>query len=204
LYLYDMSLKLIVEKLERSNKKFIVAHELRLDCEKLSIDYLTTVKYLLRNKHLARIFKGIFYIYSVKERKLGSSDMDFYDILKEALKIKNVNNWYFGLETALKFNNLTHETFVVDFIINDKIFRASPILIVGRKVKFYKLVPRILSFGIVKNDLKYSDPEKTAIDLLYLKHYKKPEFEELIEKMSKAKLMRYAKKYPKKIQEMFV
>ena len=87
-----MSLKLIVEKLERSNKKFIVAHELRLDCEKLSIDYLTTVKYLLRNKHLARIFKGIFYIYSVKERKLGSSDMDFYDILKEALKIKNVNN----------------------------------------------------------------------------------------------------------------
>jgi len=33
-----------------------------------------------------RIFKGIFYIYSIEERKLGKSEMGFYEIIKEVLK----------------------------------------------------------------------------------------------------------------------
>ena len=197
--LTKMTLRLIVEKIARSNKKFITNNELKEDCRRLSLDYLTTIKYLIRNRHLTRVFRGIFYIYSIEERKIGTSEMTFYEILREALKIKGINNWYFGLETALKFNNLTHEYFTRDSVISDKLFRAKPMLIMGRKVKFYKLVPKMLSFGIIKNEFNYSDPEKTLLDLFYLKHYSKPSFEEIAEKLSKARLLRYAKNYGKKI-----
>ena len=194
-----MTLKLIVEKLARNNKKFILSNEIKDYCIKLSLDYLPTIKYLLRNKYLARIFRGIFYIYSIEERKLGKSEMNSFEILKEALKLKGVKNWYFGLETGLKFNNLTHEYFTIDYVINDKLFRAKPIIIMGRKVKFYKLSLKMFSFGVVKKELNYSDSEKTLLDLLYLKHYTKEEFEEIIEELSKTKLLKYAKNYNKEV-----
>src|SRR3989344_7840850 len=108
-YWRKMTLKLIVEKLARDNKKFILAEEIKDYCRKLSFDYLPTIKYLLRNKYLARIFRGIFYVYSTEERKWGKSEMNSFEILKEALTVKRVKNWYFGLETGLKLNNITHE-----------------------------------------------------------------------------------------------
>ena len=193
-----MTLKLIVEKLARNNKKFILSNEIKDYCIKLSLDYLPTIKYLLRNKYLARLFRGIFYIYSIEERKLGKSEMNYFEILKEALKIKGVKNWYFGLETGLKFNNLTHEYFTIDYVINDKIFRAKPIIIMGRKVKFYRLSRKMFVFGIIKNSINYSDSEKTLLDLLYLKHYTKEEFEEIAEELSKIKLLKYVKNYNKR------
>ena len=194
-----MTLKLIVEKLMRIEKKFITSSELKKYCRILKFDYYTAIRYLTHHKYLERIFKGIFYIYSIEERKLGKSEMNFYEILNSALKIKGIKNWYFGLETALKFNNLTHEYFTIDYIINDKIFRAKPISIMKRKVKLYKLTSKIMNLGIIKSPFNYSDAEKTALDLLYLKHYSKGEFEELTKNMSKKKIVKYNKKYPKNI-----
>jgi len=194
-----MTLKLIVEKLARDNKKFILADEIKDYCRRLSLNYLPTIKYLIRNKYLARIFRGIFYVYSIEERKLGKSEMNAFKILKEALKIKGVRNWYFGLETGLKFNNLTHEYFTIDYVLNDKLFRAKPITIMGRKVKFYKLSSKMFLFGIVKKNVNYSDSEKTLLDLLYLKHYTKEEFEEIAEELSKKKLFKYARSYNQKV-----
>ena len=196
-----MTLKLIVEKLAIDNdtKKFIVADELKDYCKRLSMEYLPTVKYLLRNKYIARIFRGIFYVYSIEERKLGKSEMNYFEIIKEALKIKGVKNWYFGLRSGLKFNNLTHEYFTIDYVINDKIFRAKPIIIMGGKVKFYKLSPKMFSFGIIGKNFPYSDSEKTMLDLLYLKNYSKENFEEIAEELSKAKLHKYAKNYNKRV-----
>ena len=125
--------------------------------------------------------------------------MNFFEILKEALKIKGVKNWYFGLKSGLKFNNLTHEYFTIDYIINDKIFRAKPITIMGRRVKFYKLSKKMFSFGIIKKNINYSDSEKTLLDLLYLKHYSKEEFEEIAKELSETKLIKYAKNYNKRV-----
>lgn len=193
-----MTLKILVEKLARSNKKFIVSRDIKEDCKKLSLDYYEAIRYLTYHKYLARIFKGIFYVYSLNERKLGKEEMNFYEILKEALKIKGIKNWYFGLETALKFNNLTHEFFTITFIVTDSLFRAKPILIMGKKVKFYKLIPKMFSFGIVKHTYPYSDSEKTLLDLFYLSHYDKPNFEEIAETLSKSKLIKYARNYDKR------
>jgi hypothetical protein len=190
-----MTLKILVRKLSRNIKKIITSDELKEDCKYLKMDYYVTIRYLTHYKYLARIFRGIFYVYSIEERKLGKVDMNFYDILAEALKLKGVKNWYFGLETALKFNNMTHEYFNMDFVMNDKIFKAKSMMIMGRKVRFYKVKSKLFSFGIKKDRYVYSDPEKTAIELVYLKHYGRLNFEEIAEDLSKDKIIRYSKNY---------
>jgi predicted transcriptional regulator of viral defense system len=194
--------KLVVEKLARENKKFITTKELESYSKRLSANPSYLIKYLLRNKYISRIFKGIFYISSMEERKLGKSEMAFYELLKNALEIKGIKNWYFGLETALKMNNMTHEYFFVDYIITDTLYRAKPITIMDRKVKFYKISPKLMNFGIIREDIYYSDPEKTALDLLYLNHYDKKNFEEIAEKLSKNKLIKYSKKYDGKVMRI--
>ena len=103
-------------------------------------------------------------------------------------------------KTALKLNNLTHEYFTIDSVISDSLFRAKPIAILGRKIKFVKISPKLISFGIKKNNLLYSDSEKTALDLLYLKRYSKSEFSELSKKLSKNKIIKYSKFYDKRVK----
>jgi len=193
-----MTLKILVEKLARSSKKFTTDSEIKEDCKKLSISYYTAIRYLISNKHLARVFKGIFYIYSLEERKLGKSEMNLYKILAEAIKLKGIKKWYLGLETSLKLNNLTHEYFTIEFVLNDKIFRAKPITIMGKKVKFYKISPKLMNQGIFFKNYPFSNPEKTALDLFYLRHYDFSNFEELAEKLNKKKLKEYSKNYDKR------
>ena len=191
--------KLVVEKLLRKENKFITRTEIEKDCIKLNLDYIILIKYLIRHKYLERILKGIFYVYSLEERKLGKLEKNIYEIITHALKIKKINNWYFGLETALKMNNLTHEYFTTIYIINDTIFRAKPIKIMNHKVKFYK-TNKLLFFGIKNNIYTYSDPEKTILDMIYFK--KIEGLNEYEKKLSKSKLKKYAKYYNLKIEKM--
>lgn len=191
--------KLVVEKLLRRESKFITRKELEKDCDKLNLDYIPLIKYLLRHKYLERTFKGIFYVYSLDERKLGKLEKNIYEILTKALELKKIKNWYFGLETALKMNNLTHEYYTTIFIINDTIFRAHPINILNHKIKFYK-TKKLFSFGIKKDIYTYSDPEKTILDMIYFKHIKG--LNEYEEKLSKNKLKKYVKKYGSRIEKI--
>ena len=195
-----MTLKLIVKKLELSDKKFITREELREYCKKLNLDYYVTIRYLTHYKYLIRILRGIFYIKSIEERKLNKININHLEAIKEALKIKGVKNWYFGLSTALKLNNLTHEYFTIDYIINDKLFRAKPFLILGYKIKFIKISHKLISFGIINKNLPYSDAEKTMLDFVYLKEHGNVKLipEEIFEKCSKNKLLKYSKNYDKR------
>ena len=195
-----MTLKLIVKKLELSDKKFITREELREYCKKLNLDYYVTIRYLTHYKYLIRILRGIFYIKSIEERKLNKININHLEAIKEALKIKGVKNWYFGLSTALKLNNLTHEYFTIDYIINDKLFRAKPFLILGYKIKFIKISHKLISFGIINKNLPYSDAEKTMLDFVYLKEHGNVKLipEEIFENCSKNKLLKYSKNYDKR------
>lgn len=203
-----MTLKLIVRKLELSDKKFITKEEIKEDCKKLSLDYYMTIRYLTHYKYLVRILRGIFYIKSIEERKLNKININYLEAIKEALKIKGVENWYFGLSTALKLNNLTHEYFIIDYVINDKIFRAKPFSILGYKIKFIKINSKLTKFGIINKGLPYSDAEKTMLDFVYLKEHGNVKLvpKEIFEKCSKNKLLKYSKNYNnrtiKRLKEM--
>ena len=116
-----------------------------------------------------------------------------------------MRNWYFGLHSALKFNNMTHEHFSVEEVINDSLFRANPVNIAGHRFKFVKVSPSLLGFGLRKGDngLRYSDPEKTVLDFIYIWRYNGVPEEKIIsdisdwaKKISKERLRKYAREYP--------
>jgi hypothetical protein len=195
-----MAIKTLVKKMQLSDKKFITREELKEDCKKLSLDYYAAIRYLTHYKYLVRILRGIFYIKSIEERKLNKTNINHLEAIKEALAIKGVRNWYFGLSTALKLNNLTHEYFAIDYVISDNLFRARPFCILGYKIKFIKISPKLTKFGIINKKLPYSDPEKTILDYTYLKEHGNIKLipEEIFKNCSKTKLLKYSKNYDKR------
>ena len=71
-------------------------------------------------------------------------------VIGEGLKIKGVKNWYFGLETALKLNTMTHEYFTIDYVISDQYRTTKTIHILDKDFKFIKWRSSITTFGIIK------------------------------------------------------
>jgi hypothetical protein len=83
--------------------------------------------------------------------------------------------------------------------------------IAGYKFKFTRISPLLVSFGINKKDeiIRYSDPEKTVLDFIYIWKYNGVPNDRIILDISewarlgsKEKLMSYAKKYPKTVSEI--
>ncbi len=203
-----MTYALLVKKLYLDEIKIITSATIKDYCKKLHLNYYSAIGYLIHWKYVHRILKGIFYLPGIEERKSKRIDINYVDAIAKALKIKKVHNWYFGLETALKFNHLTHEFFTTDFIVNDTIFRAKPIMVLGHKIKFIKLKKKLFTFGIIHTKGNFSDPEKTVLDLIYLSKYAGLTEEEanakvsdLIKSCSREKLKRYAKNYNQTIQQ---
>ncbi len=207
--IYKMNLSLLVKKLVLNKEKFIVAGTVKKFCKKLNLEYLPTIKYLLRNDYLVRILKGIFYIKSYEERKLKKIDINHFYALKRAFEIKKINYWYFGLETALKMNNLTHEYFFTDYLITSSIFRPKPVNVMGYRIKFIKINEKLLKFGIVNADVNYSDIEKTILDIIYLAKYHgssreviKNKIIDFLKYCSRHKINKYLKYYPKTVAKI--
>lgn len=207
---YDMNIRLLVEKLWIENKKFIKSEEIKEYCRSMKMDHTQAIHYLSKRRILVRIFKGIFYIKSIEEIKLGRNKYNHLQLVAKGLELKGVKNWYFGLHSALKLNDMTHEYFTIEEVISDSIFRANPINIAGYKFRFIKLSPSLVVFGInnSRNHLRYSDAEKTIIDFIYLARHKGTPVDKIIidvsswittTTLSKSKLRNYARKYPKQV-----
>ena len=204
-----MRMNPVLKKLYLDNIEFVTSNKLKKYCKDLNVDYTGTIKNLVFRGNLVRIFKGIFYVKGLEEIKLGRLKYSYMELIAKGLEIKGVETWYFGLYSALKLNNMTHETFIIDNVINDEIFRRKPIDIVGYKIKFHRVSSKILTFGIIKkNRLRYSDPEKTILDFLYLLRYKGVSENKIImdvseyaNNLSKEKMKRYVKHYPKTVNK---
>jgi len=134
-----------------------------------------------------------------------------YDAITRAMKYKKVKNWYFGLETAIKWSGITHEVFTIHYVISDTIFRAKPIKILGTRVQFVKLKKDLFGFGIkqTKNGVPYSDLEKTLVDMAYLRkqrgqsdRYIRDYIIEWFDEANQKKIKKYAKHYPKSVQKL--
>lgn len=191
-------------------KEFITSEELKEYCKRGNFDYNIVIKSLERSKYLTRIFRGIYYIKTPDEIILGKSKYNHLELVAKGLELKNIKNWYYGLYTALKFNNMTHETFVIDDVINDTIFRQGPMKINNHKFNFTKISEKLLNFGIKKEGkIKYSDPEKTILDFIYLGKQNGKSNRRIIsdvmdwsQKISEKKFKKYLKNYPKTIREI--
>ena len=205
-----MNQSVIWKKLVIQGRRFATSNDIKVLSKDLNKNYDDIVHYLQKCGYIQRIFKGIFYIKTPNEIKLGRLDLTPYEIISEALKIKGIKNWYFGLETALKLNNMTHEYFMIDYIISDQYRTTKAINIFDRTFKFIKWTNKITSFGIIESQkrIRYSDKEKTILDIAYREKLQKSEYEaisiisEYLETIDKIKMKKYLEHYPKGLKTL--
>ncbi len=162
---------------------------------------------MLNKGYFITIFRGIYYLKSYEEKKLNSLKYSPYELLALGLKKKKIK-WYFGLNTALKFLNLTHEVFPVNIIINDAFNRTKSMKIAGSSFIFIKLKPSLFfDLKEIKTNNKialyHSSLEKTLLDMIYLK--KNVDLKEY--KFNKSLFLKESTKYTRivkgRIKELF-
>lgn len=204
-----MKESLLLKKLRMDKRDFVTSAELKGYCRRMKLDYKSAIGHFVSRGHLVRVFRGIFYVKSLDEAKLERAGYSHLDLVAKGLELKGVKNWYFGLYTALKLNNMTHEHFTVDYVINDGLSRPKPINIAGYRFKFVKLAPRLLKFGIADEGLRHSDAEKTVLDFIYVWRYNGVPKEKIVldlsdwtKGLSREKIRKYAVSYPKTVWEI--
>ncbi len=204
-----MTMNPVLKKLHLENREFVKADEIKRYCQDFGLDYYNTIRNLTARKYLLRIFRGVFYVKSFDEVKMGSMKYSHLELVSKGMELKGIVNWYFGLYTALKLNNVTHEHFTVDYVVNDTIFRSKSINIAGYKFRFVKLKNSLFDFGLKVNKYRYSDLEKTILDLVYIWRYSSiPEekividIEDYIENISKNKIKKYSDNYPSTVKKL--
>jgi predicted transcriptional regulator of viral defense system len=166
-----MKTGLILRKLRMEGKEFVTSEDLKELCSHLGIKYESAIRHLVPRGHLVRVFRGVFYVTSPDEALTKRHEYSHLELVSKGLKVKGVVDWYFGLYTALKLNNMTHEHYAIDYVVNNKIQRSKPMNIAGYSFRFVKVKPQLLGFGVVGGELRHSDPEKTILDFIYLWRY---------------------------------
>ncbi len=206
--------EMVIRTLINDDKKFVVSKDLESVCNKYNLNYNKTRRLLLNAGSMITIFRGVFYVKDYNEKKTGVIEYSPDELIAKGLELKGIRNWYFGLKSGLKFLNVTHEYFTRTWILNDTMKRKLRGL-AGASYEFVKMKRNLFEFGIktekTKNGflIKYSDREKTLLDIAYLYKKKgksdytaKQIFLEYEENLDKERLFDYSKKYPKTIQKL--
>ena len=205
----------IIDKLRLNPKKILIKDEIIKTIKEYSRVYKTKINlislwtYLRKDNYIKRILGDYYYVYSLEERynhycKFSEEELIF--LVLERMKIK----WYLGLESSLKENKITWQALNIITIINNYF---SGIKKLGNsKFKFIKTKDNKFKFGLIKNKTNnsvkyfYSDLEKTYLDFLYFSSYKGKDIKTLKKNLdfniNKTKIIKYAKNYPNKIQEV--
>jgi len=163
-----MKTSVIWKKLLVESRKIVTSEEIQSLANKIGREKERSLYYLQEEGYIVRILRGIFYVKTIEEREKGIIKTSIYDLVALALRVKGVKNWYFGLETALKLNTMTHEYFMIDYVISDTFRTTKIIKIIDSSFKFIKRGSHHFKTGIIKEKMiRYSDPEKTVLDLSY-------------------------------------
>ncbi|MFW9999693.1 MAG: hypothetical protein ACFE9Q_13070 [Candidatus Hodarchaeota archaeon] len=200
----------VLDQLGKENKEFFTSEELKKHCEDLYIDYRRTMDYLTSRGHLVNIIEDIYYMKTISEIRKNHLKYSILEFVAKGLKLKKIDNWYFGLYTALNINNIKHNhKDKCLYLINDYIFKNQPIKILGKMFRFLRFKNALFNFGIIQNKIRYSDHEKTILDLIYLWEFNHLnenriliEVSKLLEGISEEKILQYAQYYPDSNQKL--
>ena len=194
--------------LSRYGGKAVTKADLAELCGRFGVDLDYFVNYVIRYGYVVRILRGLYYVKTVEEFELKRAP-DLLRVLSLGMERLGVG-WYFGLYTALRLNGVTHEYYDVVFVLSDSVYRPKLIRVAGEKVKFVKVKPSLVGFGLVKRSgLIYSDLEKTVLDFIYLSRYGSVSREravavlrEYADVLNKEKLAECVKHYPKTVRRV--
>ncbi|MFX0138446.1 MAG: hypothetical protein ACFFDN_32690 [Candidatus Hodarchaeota archaeon] len=195
----------VLKKIRQDNKEFITSEELKKYCKELYFNHRIISNYLISRRYLVKILDNIYYVKAIDEINQNKLNYSILELVAKALKLKNVKNWYYGLYTALELTNIDYENqdeFI--YLINDRILKNKPIKILGKKFRFLIFKNVFFNFGIINGKVKYSDFEKTILDLIYLWEYNHMnenriliELSKLLDGISEEKILNYSQYYPK-------
>ena len=194
----------VLKKIKQDNKEFVTSEELQTYSKDLYLDYRTISNYLVTRGFLLNILDDIYYVKSEEEILQNKLNYSILELVGKGLNLKNVKNWYFGLYTALNLINIEYEhENDMFYLINDQIVKEKPIKILGKDFRFLTFKNALFNFGIINNKVKYSDHEKTILDLIYLWQYNHMndsriliETSKLTKGISKEKILEYSQYYP--------
>ncbi len=205
-----MNIKEIWWRLAYDGVQVATSEDIKRLCDLAGHRYTRAVNYLQSKGYIDTVFRGIFYVRTPEEVQLGYINRPINEVIALGLEKKGVKNWYFGLETALKYNHMTHVYFDITFIITDSYRTTKTVVMLGKRLRYLRWKPEMFEFGIVKMGLiRYSDPEKTLLDLAYRSSTNgrdpKVILDDVIEEYTryeKAIVRRYLKRYPMSIQKV--
>ncbi|TET59881.1 MAG: hypothetical protein E3J52_04990 [Promethearchaeota archaeon] len=194
----------VLKKIKHDNKEFVTSEELQIYSKDLYLDYRTISNYLVTRGFLLNILDDIYYVKSEEEILQNKLNYSILELVGKGLNLKNVKNWYFGLYTALNLINIEYEhENDMFYLINDQIIKEKPIKILGKDFRFLTFKNALFNFGIIDNKVKYSDHEKTILDLIYLWHYNHMNESrilinayKLLDGISEEKILDYSQYYP--------
>jgi len=212
----QIQIPLIWKKLIVEGVKVVSSDHIRAIAKKIGKEDARSLRYLQEHGYIYRILRGTFYVKSPEEIERNYFKYSIYEMVSEALKLKGVKHWYFGLETALKMNRMTHEYFTVDYVITDSFRTTKTIEILGSKYLFIKWsmknapndwrVKRITDYG---SSIFYSNKEKTVLDISYKNYLDQKDGKivlapliEFRDQLDQGKLMLYLPLYPPKYRGM--
>ncbi len=187
--------------------KVATKEEISSICKKFGNDMDKTINYMISYGYLVRILRGTYYVKTLEEFKFNKS-ADTLQLISLGIEKRKID-WYFGLYTALKLNGTTHEFFPTIFVLNNTIYRPKNININGEDVKFIKMKRKLFGFGVInRNGIKFSDLEKTVLDMVYLSKYRSVPEERIqgilgdYKNKVKRRIVKYLKFYPKSVAKV--
>jgi predicted transcriptional regulator of viral defense system len=177
-------------------------------CERFGANSTNTVNNMISYGYLIRILRGLYYV-KTREEFADKKAVDAHRVIALGMEALGIG-WYFGLYTALSLGGATHEYAETITVINDRLFRPKDVKIAGRNVRFVKVSHRLFGFGIIeKGAIRYSNLEKTLLDMAYLSKYRSvPEsriaavLDNYSEGTDESKLKEYSKSYPMSVGRM--
>ncbi len=188
--------------------KAITREEFEKACKRFGEDEKRVVNFMISYGYLIRILRGLYYVKTIEEfgTRKSVSTLKIISLGMNKLGVE----WYFGLSTALRLNGVTHEFSPVIHVLSDAVYRPKVIKINGDDVRFIKLKKELFGFGAVeKNEIRYSDLEKTLIDMVYLARYRSTPEERIVatlreygKNVRKKKLAEYLRFYPKSVERV--
>jgi len=192
-------------KILREEKREFVSHEeLKTYCKDLYFNYKIMSNYLVSRGYLLKIFDNIYYVKTDDELKQKKVKYSILELVGKGIEHWHNSSWYYGLYTALYLNNIKYEhKDKFYYLISDRIISSRPRNILGKKFRFIQFKSVFLSFGIINKSIRYSNPEKTILDLIYMWDYSKItedkiviELSKLLNGISEEKILEYSQHYP--------
>jgi hypothetical protein len=194
----------VLTRIREDKKEFITSETLKKYCRVLYYNHRLVSNYLISRGFLVNILDDIYYVKTIDEINKNMLKYSILEIVGKALKHKGVKNWYYGLYTALELINNDYENqeeYI--YLINDRFLKRKPMKILGKKFRFLRFKNAFFNFGIINGKVKYSNLEKTILDLIYLMDYNHInenrmliELSKLLDGIIKEKILKYSQFYP--------